>query len=125
MTTARAVYHHCRKAGIILSADGDKIMFDTPATVTVPVDDLRRCKAELLAVLQGNYLVAAMHLALNVADPDRRIELVAMFDERVTIHQRIGNLSRGESERAAYIKLARTLEKPRVAATESDVRAYA
>lgn len=30
MTTARALFHQCRKAGIILTADGDRITFGTP-----------------------------------------------------------------------------------------------
>jgi len=108
--TGATLYRQCRKAGIILAADGDGITFDAPPGVAVPVDELRACKAEVLAVLTGDYLNAAAALVNRVADPDEREALAYAFDERAGIGEYDGNMSRGEAERQAYIELARAAE---------------
>jgi hypothetical protein len=110
MTTARMLFHRCRKAGIALAVDGDGIAFDAPPGVVVPVDDLRACKAELLAVLRGDYLNAAAALVKRVADPDERADLAYRFDERAGICEFDGNMSRSQAERQAYIELAKSME---------------
>ena len=110
MTTARLLFHQCRRAGIILAADGDGISFDAPPGVAVPVDELVKCKAELLAVLQGDYLGAAFALLLTIPDPDQREALASLFDERAGICQRNGAMNRADAQRQAYIKLAKLVE---------------
>lgn len=107
--TARALLHHCREAGITLAGDADGITFDAPPGVAVPVDDIRQAKPELRAVLNGDYLNAALAMLLNEPDPDRREALAEAFDERAGICQYDGNMSRGEAERQAYIELARAV----------------
>jgi hypothetical protein len=110
MKTARALFHSCRRAGIKLVADGDGIRFDAPADAVVPVKELRACKAEILAVLKGDYLTAALALLLRVPDHEQRADLAERFDERAGICEYDGNMSRTEAERQAYIALARVLE---------------
>jgi hypothetical protein len=85
MITARALFHQCRKAGIVLAADGDSITFDAPPGVAVPVDAIRWIKLELLAVLRGDYLNAAAALVLSIADPKQREALANLFDERAGV----------------------------------------
>jgi len=109
--TARLLFRHCRRLGIELKTDGQSIAFDAPAGVAVPVEDLRRCKPEMLAMLQGDYLGAALSLVLSVEDPNRREDLAIWFDERAGIHQYDGDMSRGEAERQAYFELARAVER--------------
>ena len=46
----------------------------------------------------------------SIPDPDRRAELVYLFDERAGICQHDGGMSRGEAERIAYRELARAVE---------------
>src|SRR6266516_22444 len=98
-----------RRAGVILSANEDRLRFDAPAGVMTPgvLAMLKARKMELLAVLRGNYLHAAAALALCASDPDRRMELAHLFDERTGICQYDGGFSRGEAERMAYRELAR------------------
>jgi hypothetical protein len=79
--------------------------------VAVPVEEIRRAKAELPAVLSGDYLRAALALVLSIADPDQRTELAYLFDERAGICQFAGNMSRGEAERMAYRELAETVDR--------------
>lgn len=108
MTGAR-LRRHCRKAGILLAADGDCITFDAPAGIAVPVDELRRLKPELLALLEGDYLGAALALLLRLP-ADQQAEMLYLFDERAGICEFDGGMSRGEAERQAYIELARAVE---------------
>ena len=105
--TARDLCHLCRKAGIILAADADRITFDAPAAVAVPIKEIRQCKAELLALLRGDYLNAAAALVLTVDDSDQRAELAHLFDERAGICQYEDGMSRRVAERQAYMQLAR------------------
>src|SRR5688572_28423063 len=103
--TARALFHRCRKAGIILAADGDAITFDGPPGVVIAVNELRQLKPELLPVLNGDYLSAAIALARRVSVPLRREALAQAFDQRVG--DRLRGTSRGEGLRWAYIQMAR------------------
>jgi len=104
--TGATLYRQCRKAGIVLAVDGDGIDIDAPDGVTIPTDDLRRCKAELLALLNGDYLYAAKALLeREVTDPGRQDDLAYQFDERVAICELEGGLDRGEAEKIAYLEL--------------------
>jgi hypothetical protein len=101
-----------RRAGASFSVAGDRLSYVAPAGLitTAVVDTLRARKAELLAVLRGDYLnAAAAALVFRVPDCDRRNDLAQAFDERAGICQYDGNLSRAEAERTAYIELAKVL----------------
>jgi hypothetical protein len=111
MTTACALFHRCRKAGIALAPDGDGITFDAPSNVQVPVDEIRQVKPEMLAVLRGNYLEAAAALVSRLPDPRPRQVLASLFDERVRTLRQGGTMSGGEALRQAYVELARTVER--------------
>jgi hypothetical protein len=108
--TARQLFPRCRKAGIALAVEDDQIVCKAPAGVTIPVAHLRQVKTELLAVLKGEYVAAAVALLMRIPDPQERELLAEAFDERAGICEFDGNISRGEAERAAYIQLARTVE---------------
>jgi hypothetical protein len=108
--TARQLFHRCRQAGINLGIDGDGVIFDAPVGVAVPVDEIRRIKPELLAMLRFDYAAAALALLASVPDPARREGLAHMFDERAGICQFAGGMDRGEAERQAYIELALAME---------------
>lgn len=108
--TAAVVYRACRKAGIALAVNGDKIRYQAPADVPVPLDDIRRCKPELLAMLQGDYLLAAKALLEREADPGQWDDLAYRFDERAAVCEFDGNLNRGEAEKVAYCELAGVIE---------------
>jgi len=100
------------RAGVILSANEDRLEVDAPAGATTPalLTMLKARKPELLAVLNGAYLNAGLSLLLSVADPQQREGLAELFDERAGICQHDGNKSRGEAERLAYEELTREVE---------------
>ena len=108
--TAATLYRRCRQSDITLAADGESIRFDAPADAEVPVEEIRKLKPELLAVLGGEYLHAALELVLRVPDPDERQALADLFDERAAVCQYDGGMSRGEAERVAYGELARAVD---------------
>lgn len=110
MTTARAMFHLCRRAGIVLAAHAEGIIFDAPAGAAVPVDELAAVKPELLAMLAGHYFTAARELLRRVDDEARRLDLAEAFDERAAIVELDGGMSRGEAQRRAYIELAKAVE---------------
>ena len=84
---ARKLLADLRRAGVILSANGDRLAFDAPAgVVTLAVRAMLKArKAELLAVLSGDYLRAGMALVLYEPDSEQREALVYLFDERAGI----------------------------------------
>src|SRR6267378_1323804 len=95
--TAATIYRSCCKNGIFLAADGDTITFDAPGEVAVPVDQIRSFKAELLAVLNGEYLKAALELVRGVSDQEERHSLTEYFEERAGICQYEGGMSPAEA----------------------------
>jgi len=101
------LYHRCRESDIILIRRGDELIVKARKGVTLPIDDLRRCKAELLAMLNGDYLYAALELIRREVDPDRQADLAYQFDERVAICELEGGSSRGEAEKVAYLELVK------------------
>lgn len=111
---AATLLAHLRRAGVLLTAKGDRLAFDAPAGAMTPevVAMLKARKPELLAVLRGDYLHAAAALVLSIPDSRQRAALAHLFDERTGICQYDGNMSRGEAERAAYRDLARTVSDP-------------
>lgn len=110
--TGRKMLTDLRRAGVLLSANGDRLTFDAPAGAMTP--DLRAMlkagKAELLAVLAGDYLAAALALVLRETDADRREALADRFDEREAIAVIDGDLTEPEAQRSAYIDLCRAME---------------
>ena len=112
LPTAAKLLTDLRRAGVVLSVNGDRLAFDAPAGAMTPavVATLKARKPELLAVLSGDYLSAAAALLVTIADPDQRAELAYLFDERAGICQYDGGMSRGEAERIAYRDLARRMD---------------
>ena len=101
-----------RRSGVILIANGDRLGFDAPAGAMTPAVRaiLRARKPELLAVLRGDYVNAAVAALVSSApDAERRAELTYLFDERAGICQYDGGMNRGEAERVAYRDLARSV----------------
>lgn len=113
--TAAKLLGDLYRAGVVLSANGDRLAFDAPAGVMTPqlLAILKARKPELLAVLQGDYLHAAAARLSRIVDTDERQALVEAFEERAGICEFDCNISRGDAERHAYIEMARTLEKDR------------
>jgi hypothetical protein len=109
MTTARALYCQCRAAGIALAASGGGLVVSAPAGVVLPLAELAAAKAEMLAVLAGDYLAAGFALAQRIADPARRIELAEQFDLRALSH-RANGADWPNALRGAYCSMARSLE---------------
>ena len=111
-TTARKLLADAKRVGIILSANGGRLAFDAPAGAMTP--DLRArlvaCKAELLAVLAGEYVRAAAALIARMVDESARDDLAYRFDERAAIVEFESGKSRGGAERQAYIELTRAVE---------------
>jgi hypothetical protein len=109
--TALTVYRRCRRAGIVLAAGGNEIIWEAPADVDVKlsIDDIRHVKTELLFVLEGNYFGAALALACDVHHRERREGLAYLFDERLDICLCDG-MARGDAERRAYVELCRAAE---------------
>ncbi len=101
-----------KRAGVVLSIDGGRLLFDAPAGAMTPdlLAAVKARKPELLAVLTGDYLGAAFALLVTIPDPQRREALAEAFDERAGICQHGGGMSRGEAERQAYIEVARLVE---------------
>jgi hypothetical protein len=111
-TTASQLLKDLRLVGIVLNANGDRLGFDAPAGAMTPavLAILKARKAELLAVLSGDYLAAAAALVSCFPDFAQQKELVYLFDERAGICQFDGDISRSKSERRAYCELARVVD---------------
>ena len=109
--TARTLLADLRRAGVLLTAKGDRLAFDAPAGVMTA--DVRAAltthKPEILAVLRGDYAGAAAALLASLPEPDRQ-DLGYHFDERAGIGEFDGGMSRGDAERQAYIELGRAVE---------------
>ena len=105
--TAAKMLADLRRAGVVLTANGDRLAFDAPAGAMTPAVRamLKARKPELLAVLRGDYLNAAAAMVLSHPDPEQRAELAYLFDERAGICQYDGGMSRSEAERIAYGEL--------------------
>jgi hypothetical protein len=106
--TALDLIDQCHAAGIGLVVDGDGLTFEAPATVTVPVADLRIFKAEIVAILAGAWATAAMTWAARQAgdDLDALEALVFSFDERVAVAELDGGLDPAAAARVAYLAVA-------------------
>lgn len=111
--TARKLLVDAKRADVVLRPNGDRLAFDAPAGAMTPElrAPLAACKVELLAVLRGEYPMAAAALVSAVPDPERREALAYRYDERAGICQHDGGMSRGDAQRQAYIELARAVER--------------
>lgn len=110
--TAAKLLSDLRRARVILSTNGERLVFDAPAGAMTPAVQamLKFRKPELLAMLRGDYLNAAAALVQSLADPDRHEAMAELFDERAGICQYDGGMRRGEAERMAYRQLALTVD---------------
>ena len=102
-----------RRAGVVLRAQSGRLTLDAPVGVITPALAalLKSRKQELLAVLCGDYLSAALALVAGFAGAEERLALAEQFDERAGICQHDGGMSRGEGERVAYRELARAVDR--------------
>lgn len=106
--TAIDVLNDLKSRDVRLSARGDRLAWEAPAGVMTA--DLKAMlasrKADLLAVLEGDWNKAALVLIDREPDRDRRTDLRYQFEERAGILQYDGGLSRADAEREAYTGLA-------------------
>jgi hypothetical protein len=111
--TGWMLYHTLRQAGVVLSIEDGCLAFDAPVgAITPELRELMKArKADLLAVVCGDYLSAARELVLSVHDAGRREALVEWFDERAGIGEFDGGRSRSAAERSAYIYLSIVVER--------------
>jgi hypothetical protein len=91
-----------------LGVRGDRLAYDAPAGAMTPYvrTILVARKAEVLAVLAGDWYAAAMAVLDWVRDPDRHADLRYVFEERAGIAEYDGGLPRPQAERVAYAQLA-------------------
>ena len=101
---------HLSRAGVKLSAKGERLIFDAPAGVVTPdvLATLQAHKGELLAVLAGDWQGAAAALLATVGDDEARAGLRHRFDERAGVCEDNG-MSRPDAERAAYHEISAAL----------------
>jgi hypothetical protein len=101
-----------RHRGVIFAACDGRLTFDAPVGLIQPIlKELRVRKAELLAILAGDYARAAMMLLSRETQPGaRRNDLVMLFDERLAICEIDGGLRYGDACRVAYLQLTRALD---------------
>jgi hypothetical protein len=111
-TTGRSLYHALRRGDIVLAANGDRLAFDCPVGVMTPerLTEIKARKPELLAVVRGDYLHAALALVLDEPDRCRQEDLAEFFDERAGIGEYDAGMDRYTAERFAYIHLCRAVE---------------
>lgn len=115
MTTATELVTDLQSRGVTLCACGEDLLYDAPAGVmTLELKaELARRKPELLALLRqpgrwGRWAAALVRLVTT--DPDRRADLMELFDERAGIYEYEGNLPREEAERRALRRLLAELD---------------
>lgn len=110
--TGRRLWHALRRAGVVVSVNGDRLGFDAPAgamTAELRVQ-MKAHKCELMAVVRGDYLMAAMARLASEPDATRREALTEWFHERAGMCEYDGAMDRDEAERAAYILMCRAME---------------
>jgi hypothetical protein len=99
--------------GVHLSQSGGKLRAE--AHVDLLTHDLRLTlasrKAELLAVLAGDWPAAAAAFIDATATNDGRTDVQYRFDERAGIIEFDGNLPRPEAERLAYLELTEAIDR--------------
>jgi hypothetical protein len=100
-----------RQRGVALHVDADGISYDAPrgALTDDLREKLRNRKAEVMAVLRGDWCAAAKALLEGIDDPDERQDLAYWFEERAAIAQFCGGLSRAEAERCAHGELEKAI----------------
>ena len=110
--TGRRLWAALNHAGVKLSAHAGKLRFDAPAGTMTPelLAMLSARKAELLAIIAGDYLAAAMALVASINAPDHRAAMAEWFAERAAIREYDGGMIRPHAERLAYINLAAAVE---------------
>lgn len=110
--TGRRLWAALNHAGVKLSAHAGKLRFDAPAGTMTPelLAMLSACKAELLAIIAGDYLAAALALVASIDTPDERAAMAEWFDERAAIREYDGGMTRPHAQRLAYIDLAAAVE---------------
>lgn len=111
--SAWMLFHTLQQAGVVLSAEDGSLAFDAPAGAITPelLDLMKYRKAELLSLVCGDYLNAALELVSSVPDPVRRQALAEWFDERAGISEYDGGKDRSAAERSAYIYLSAAVER--------------
>jgi hypothetical protein len=109
MTTGLALYRRCRRLGIALAASGGSLVVSGPAHLALPLAELAAVKAELLALLVGDYLTAAYELVKR-ADPAAQQALAERFDQQAQAHHD-GDTDWARAVKQAYVDLAGAVER--------------
>jgi hypothetical protein len=112
MRTARTLLQHFREVGMNVRSGGAKVIVK-PASMLTPTLKawILGVKPELLAVLAGDYTLAAFELLMReVTSFDQRYALAREFDAQVDPAGREEGLTRGEATRIAYKVLATHVE---------------
>ena len=93
--TALELLMDLRRAGVVLSANGDRLAFDAPAGAMTPArrEAIRLHKAELLALL-----VLPEELATLMARAGDDEDLLYQWHERAGIMEYDGGMDRAEAE---------------------------
>lgn len=119
MSTATDLVADLQARGVTLCACGEDLLYDAPAGAMTPElkAELARRKPELLALLRqpgrwGRWAAALVRLVTT--DPDRRADLMELFDERAGVYEYEGNLPREEAERRALRRLLAELGKTEI-----------
>lgn len=121
MTTLPLLADLSRRS-VRFSVEGERLHVRGPASLLT--DDVRAKlasrKAELLAVLSGEWTRRAVALIAGVADDDARADLAYRFDERAGICEFDGNMSRESAEGIAYEEIAAALRAGSSRQVETD-----
>ena len=117
--TAVALLAQLRRADVLLTADGERLLYDAPARCMTPRAraELVRHKAELLRAVRGPGAAAYAFLLSRVADEGVRDDLAVRFEELAGTLEYDAGLGRDEAEEEAccqlFVELERAAEGPR------------
>jgi hypothetical protein len=101
---ALALITRCRRLGIILAADGDRLRYRPVVMVDGELRaQLAEHKAEVLAILAGNSQTA--NRADDLPEPWKDL-----YEERAAIMEYDANMPRVDAERLALADIARTTQ---------------
>jgi hypothetical protein len=111
MSAARLI-SDLHRQGFTLSVNVDKLIVEGPVNLMTDAlkAELTRHKPALLLLCRVDWARRASHLLSKINDPDHRADLRFQFEERASVYEYDGNLTRDEAERLAYLELAKAVE---------------
>jgi hypothetical protein len=113
--TALALIEELKQRGICLQRRQDRLRVEGPSRLLTGAlrGVLMRCKLELLAVVDGDWIEALNVLMTDHCQNEQVADLRVRFEERAAIAEYDGNLPRSEAERIAYIEIAAIINEKR------------